>query len=137
MRTAFKVATVFTGAAACAAAFTPAAQAATATTAKTQQIKPDTVKKDCVIGPSTTSMVFYWYSFSNHGPTCVGSAGNPTNTVTLDHSFAGFCTGNNSGWFTSFNGTKIDFKRSQPSWTSGYVGEVHITGHGGAFRCPT
>jgi hypothetical protein len=59
MRTAFKVATVFTGAAACAATFMPAAEAVTTTTAKTQhQVTPFTSKpRNCVIGPKTTSVV--------------------------------------------------------------------------------
>jgi hypothetical protein len=127
MRRSFQVATIFTGAVACAAAVAPVAEAAPAATAKTQVIKPDVVKKNCVVGPNTTSMVFYWYSFQDHGPTCIGSAGAP-GTETLNHSFAGFCTGDNYGWFTNAAGTKTKFAQGQ-SWTSGYVAEVHISGH--------
>jgi hypothetical protein len=100
MRRAFKVATVFTGAAACAAAFTPAAEAAPMTTAKTELITPDTAHHDCAVGPATTSAVFYWLPSAHHGPTCVG--GDPdydVNTSLGGNAFSKMCAGNNYGEF--------------------------------------
>jgi hypothetical protein len=96
MRKAFKVATVFTGTAACAAAFAPAAGAAT--TAGTQQVEPATSHRNCVIGPRTTSMVFWWLSTANHGPTCVGGANNRGLRTTLGVDYSKFCGGNNYGY---------------------------------------
>jgi len=90
MRNAKKVATVFTGAAACAAAFTPAAQAATTQTAHGQQTTaaPRTAH-NCTIGPPTTSVVFTWPASRHHGPTCVNTLG-PT---ALGAKFVNVCPG--------------------------------------------
>jgi hypothetical protein len=91
MRKAFKVVTVFTGTAACAAAFAPAAGAATVT------VKPTTTHKNCSLGPKTTSMVFWWPASANHGPTCVGGYGDPGYTTNLDTYYSSFCAGDNYG----------------------------------------
>jgi hypothetical protein len=74
MRKAFKVATVFTGAAACAAAFAPAAGAAT--TARTQLMEPATSHRNCS-KTATSSTVLWRPSSANHGPTCVSGWANP------------------------------------------------------------
>jgi hypothetical protein len=139
MRTAFKVATVFTGAAACAAAFTPAATAATVTTLKTNEVHPDTVKRDCAIGPTTTSMVFWWEPLSAHGPVCVGSADNPAKNVNLGGQYFSYiCTGNNYGWLSDGNGSHVKFRQSDyPAPWGLPVYTVHISGHGGSYRCST
>lgn len=133
MRKAFKVAMVFTGAATCAAAFTPAAEAAPATTVR---IQPDVVLKNCTIGPRTTSMVFTWFASQHHGPTCIGSGGKP-GTVTVNHSFAHGCTGDNFGWTSNGDGFHSPFTWGE-SAPSGFIAKVHISGH--AFdsnTCPT
>jgi hypothetical protein len=142
MRKAFKVATVFTGAAACAAAFMPAAEAAPTATAKTQQIGPDIIVKDCDAG-QTTSVHFYWPSAAHHGPTCLGESG----TSTLHGaSFTGACTGNNWGWFSfSVPGvrslTKIHFGQTEVfSFANDFGGDakvykVHISGWSGGWTC--
>jgi hypothetical protein len=73
MRTALKVATVFTGAAAWAAMFASGAEAAT--TARAQPMTPDTGHKNCAIGPKTTGRL----QAAGHlppGPTCVGGLPN-------------------------------------------------------------
>jgi len=94
MRTAFKVATAFTGAAACAAMFAPGAEAAT--TARTQPVAPDTGHKNCAIGVFTTSAVFWWRSTADHGPTCVGGLPNFNVPTSLgDNYFESVCPGNN------------------------------------------
>jgi len=95
MRKAFKVATVFTGAAACAAAFAPAAEAAT--TARTQLIEPATSHRNCA-GGTTTSTVLFRPTSADHGPTCVGGANNYDSPTYLGGTyFTYFCAGNNYG----------------------------------------
>jgi hypothetical protein len=86
-------------------------------------------------------MVFWWFPNSNHGPTCAGSAGVPGNT-TLNHTYSAICTGNNYGWMSSGDGYHWDFAESSfgPAASfvpGGYVKTVHISGHGGGFRCAT
>jgi hypothetical protein len=132
MRRAFKVATVFTGVAACGTFLTAGVQAATATTAKAE---PATGHGDCAIGPRTTSMVFHWFSTSNHGPTCAGSGGVPGSTK-LDHSFASICTGNNKGWMSTGNGVHYKFLPYRVGPTLAFlpthrVETVYISGHSG------
>ena len=134
MRKAFKVATAFTGAAACAAAFTPAAEAVTAPAPKTQVV-PDVVVKNCAIGGPTTSMVFTWSTAAHHGPTCVGSAGVP-GTKTLNHFFSAVCTGNNIGWLSSGNGFENHFGAGN-KLKEQFVENVHISRHAGGATCPT
>jgi len=137
MRKAFQVATVFTGAAACAAAFTPTAMAATATPTKTQQINaPDIVKKNCGGGSVTRSMVFVWANQAAHGPTCVGGSPGGPGTVSLSgNSFGGFCTGNNYGWLIE-NGTRRDFHQFSSAHSVHWkVGQVHISGWSGRSAC--
>jgi hypothetical protein len=95
MRKAFKVATVFTGTAACAALLAPAAEAATG--ANAQQAEPATSVRNCTIGPKTHSMVFWWLSTAHHGPTCVGGANSVNVTKHLGVRYKDFCGGTNYG----------------------------------------
>jgi hypothetical protein len=113
MRKAFTVATVFTGAATCAAAFTPTTAAATD--------EAHVTVRDCS-GATTTSMVLYWVPSERHGPTCIGGYGGPY-SVSLSGSilFTGYCTGGNSGTFfvdqnkTPFEaGETVDYPGSPP-----------------------
>ncbi len=100
MRKAFKVATVFTGAAACAAAcataLAPAAGAVT--TMRAQQAVPATSKRNCAIGPRTH---LRWSSggriAAHHGPTCVGGANSPSKNAILGVTYTKYCPGNNFG----------------------------------------
>ena len=136
MRKSFRVATVFTGAAACAAGFTPAALAATATTtAKTQQMEPDTFHRNCpggYNGPSTTSMHFYYPSSKDHGPTCVGQLGSTSLAGTF---YEAACTGNNSGYYYTPAG-RYPFDRSEVFSLSTDVFNVSILEFGGGYKCP-
>jgi hypothetical protein len=103
MRKAFKVATVFTGAAACAGAFAPAAGAAT--TVRAQQAEPATSHWNCAIGPRTKAAVFVWPSDTHHGPTCVGDANENNQATSLGTYYNSYCPGNNYGYvFTSLAG---------------------------------
>jgi hypothetical protein len=129
MRKAFRVATAFTGAAACAAAFTPAAATAAATTAKTQ-IGPDAFHRDCP-DYSTTSVHLYWPASKDHGPTCVGQLGT---TSLASNYFSGVCTGNNSGDMVTSVGT-VAFIRSFTFVLDAKVNLMKIGAFGGGFEC--
>jgi hypothetical protein len=137
MKTAFKVATVFTGAAACAAVFTPAAMAAT--TAKTQLIEVDTGHHNCAVGPRTTSTVFWWLSTAHHGPTCVG--GEPDYRVGTNLGgtyFASVCPGNNYGTIYYTDGLYSGYSPSeQRGPVDGYVKSVNIWSWSGGDTCST
>jgi len=136
MRKAFKVATAFTGAAACAAVFTPGAMGATATTAKTLQVNPDIAPKNCT-ATSTTSMVFWWVSGA-HGPNCVGgSPGGPGTTTALNNGkyVSRICTGNNWGWIVHSDIKQHfgqDYSLDRSVWK---VSQVHISGWSGGWKC--
>ena len=94
MRKAFKVATVFTGAAA----------AATATTVIPAH-PAEAVIKDCVTHPNT-SVHLYWSPSENHGPTCVGNYQYYNNFRQANGAYIHYvslCAGNNDGWFDSFD----------------------------------
>ena len=140
MRKAFKVATVFTGAAACTALFAPGAEAATATAGKPQLIMlPDTTHKNCTIGPRTTSTVFWWPASKNHGPTCVGGGGDYDVSTSLGGNvFTSYCPGNNFGIFLSKGG---DIRSYSPGTGKIHLGvgvkEVNISFWEGADTCAT
>jgi hypothetical protein len=137
MKTAFKVATAFTGAAACAAAFTPAAMAAT--TAKTQLIDVDTAHHDCAVGPRTTSTVFYWPTSADHGPTCVGGEPYYDEETDLDYTyFAAYCPGNNYGRIYYDHGYSLPYAPSEGvSPIDVYVSLVSIYKWSGGDTCAT
>ena len=96
MRKSFKVATVFTGTAAAAAAFAPAAGAAT--------IRPATSHRNCALGVYTTSTVLFWPTSKHHGPTCVGGANGSSPTPLGNNYFTYACAGNNAGFIDMTNG---------------------------------
>jgi hypothetical protein len=102
MKRSFRVGTVLTGAASCAAAFTPAVAltpAAAAQDTVVREPRPAAITElDCPEnqGNYRHYVHLYWAAHSDHGPTCIGGKG----TRAVDHSFVGFCAGNNSGWMT-------------------------------------
>jgi hypothetical protein len=115
MKKPLRMATVFTGAAACAAAFAPtAAAAATApgtatgtatTTATAGKPLPSNIDEiDCTASDSHW-VHLYWPGYADHGPTCLGYAG----VKEVDHSFVGFCPGNNYGVFTALTSSGTYF----------------------------
>jgi hypothetical protein len=132
MKRSFKVATVFTGATAFAAAFTPTAGAVTVS-AKTQLIKPDIFKKNCTLGHPTTSVHFYWPAAAHHGPTCLGEAGTTSLGGTV---FASFCAGNNYGWFSA-SGVHVPFGQSETLFVGAPVHQVHISHWQDSYKCPS
>jgi hypothetical protein len=136
MRRAFKVATVFTGAAAAVAAFTPAGAA---TAAGAQRMEPATSLRNCNGHlASTTSMVFVYQS-GNHGPTCIGDGnislqGFP---VRPDTKYGNFCAGNNSGnMFYDSGRSKVFVPGSKKIGLGGaFVSNVSIGSFRGADKC--
>jgi hypothetical protein len=136
MRRAFKVATAFTGTAACAAAFAPGAGAAT--TARAQQMEPATSHRNCIIGRYTTSAVFYWPTSARHGPTCVGGANGITPTPLGNTFFSQFCAGNNSGIIFGTNPNDYaKFHRGDRFPIGWKVASVAISHFGGSSECYT
>lgn len=137
MRKALKVATVFTGTAACAAAFAPAAGAATM--AKTQQMELATSHWNCAIGPRTTATVFWWPSTAHHGPTCVGGANKNGRTTSLNTSYSSYCPGNNVGWFQALYGGrfKIHPGETKHALNDNYVFSAYISRWSGTDTCAT
>jgi hypothetical protein len=142
-----RVATVFTGAAACAAAFTPAAMAATGHPARPQNgAAYDSMKvtSNCAGVPNWLHLTFWWSS--KPGPSfylrtmCWGFAGidaaippqrGGTNRLSYE------CGGNNYGYLNP----ATDFQNFGPG--TGYrhennfvVNSVEITGWSGTDRCP-
>lgn len=74
MNRAFRVATVFTGTAACAAVLTPAAQAAVVAPGATVRFAPDASAHDCGSSPFDPFRLHLYYEASeNHpDPACFG-----------------------------------------------------------------
>lgn len=137
MRRAFKVATIFTGTAACAAGFAPAAVAAT--TAKAQQAEPATSHWNCVVGPRTTATVFWWPTSAHHGPTCVGGANKNGMATPLNVQYSSYCPGNNYGWFQAFFGGRFAIHpgETKHALNDNYVSSAYISRWSGTDTCAT
>jgi hypothetical protein len=161
MRKSFQMATVFTGAAACAAAFAPTASAVTARTAPAVRagaavaraaaaVPARTGSKDCNAGTKTWVHV-YFPAGADHGPVCFGGRGaEGVNSVTL----VGVCGGNNSGYIFGYSTDHGAFwgipyghgtgERNFSKWSAHgiHVGgdlrvtEVSISGFRGGDTCP-
>ncbi len=93
MKKTFRVATAFTGAAACTAAFVPPAAATPGATA--QEAQPNIVVKHC---DSTTKqwVHLYYTPAEKHGPACFGFTG--LHFIGRNTAFSKICTGNNHGY---------------------------------------
>jgi hypothetical protein len=146
MKKPFRVATLFTGAAAAAAAFAPTAAAMPATqAATTHKLAPDASAKDC--GSATKGWTYLYYEASeHHGPICLGGTGK----VPLDShiKIAGYCAGANKGLFHAKVYTSQGLKsysqifdpRSIQSFSHPvYMKSVYLSSHSGPpyFSCPT
>jgi hypothetical protein len=152
MKTKLRMATVFTGAAACATAFGPAAGAATtagagttaaaATTAATagKPLPSNIDEVDCTAADAHWFHL-YWSAAADHGPTCLGYKG----LKAVDHWFSSWCPGNNYGYFTYLSSqgggpyTYIfsagELLHSYPY--SAYILDVYIGGWSGPWTCPS
>jgi|SRR5215472_1935317 len=98
MKRAFKVATAFTGVAACATVMAPAADAGTAV--------PFTAN-NCTLAEA--NWVHLYYSVNQHHPTPACFGNNGANRLTNNQKFSAICTGNNSGEYYSSNGIIRNF----------------------------
>ena len=131
MRRAFKVATIFTGAAACAAVFTPATTAGAATTG---QMKPDTSDRNCYKN-DTTSAAFYYPASKDHGPLCFGGANSVPALDSISPTvFAKFCAGNNSGYYVRTFSSPT-FSRGNRRTLNTKIFAVHIGHYQGSDYC--
>lgn len=76
MKRTFRVATVFTGAAACAAALTPAAQAAAVPAGGGMaKITPDAIAQSCNLKTTESRGIVLYYYRGDHKPGCVSGTG--------------------------------------------------------------
>ena len=94
MKRTFRVATVFTGAAACAATLTPAAQAAPVAPGVMTRATPDAIASDCGRSPTASVHLYYTISEKHSVPACVDSLG----VAHLGKRFGSYCGGAWSGY---------------------------------------
>jgi hypothetical protein len=141
MKKTLRMATVFTGAAACAAAFGPTAGAATTAATAGKPLPGNITEQDCTAADAHWFHL-YWPGYADHGPTCLASKG----TKEVDHSFVGWCPGETYGWlrYLSINGSlySVGFDAfgteiTQPKGSTFYVISVHVSGHSGNYTCPS
>lgn len=120
MKRSFKVATVFTGAVACAVALAPAAGAATTTPKITPYIEGGT----CTANP-THSLVLAYSPKENH-PTPACFAGKGIWHLPNKPRFASYCTVNYSGYLW-IGGQKRNFTQGAHNLFNAAVSAVSIT----------
>jgi hypothetical protein len=124
MKRSFQVATIFTGAAACAVALAPAAGAAPLTPGNTARITPDTTARNCT-STFTSSVVLYYTPSENHSKNaCVKGIG----FVYLGQGkrFTAYCAGAYSGFFY-INGNRRSFTEGSHPLYSQAVSAISIT----------
>jgi hypothetical protein len=124
MKRSFRVATVFTGVAACAAVFAPAAEAAPAAPGVMTRIAPDTVTAyDCSVA-NTALHLYYTPSESHSIPACFSGTGYWY--VGTGKRFDAYCAGDYSGSL-EVDGTWRRFTEGAHK-LYGSVEEVYIAG---------
>jgi hypothetical protein len=124
MKRSFRVATVFTGAAACAVALAPGAGAATAAPGAAAKVTPDTTARDCD-ATFTSSVVLYYTAAENHSvDACIAGTG----FVDLGQGkrFTSYCAGAYSGFFY-IDGVRRSFTEGSHQLHSQAVSAVSIT----------
>jgi hypothetical protein len=129
MKRSFKVATVFTGAAACAAAFAPTAGAATVAPGATARITPEAITaNDCTAGEWDWAHMEYTAAERHPTDACYGGSG--IFDIAGNKRFTEFCPGGNFGWLVTSFGS---FSYSAGAYTiplySAIVYAVGISGH--------
>lgn len=127
MKRSFKVATAFTGVAACATVMAPAAGAATT--------MRDTAM-NCTA--NTAPWVHLYYSPNQHHPTPACFGNNGANFITHGQKFSELCTGNNFGFFVISGATSPFGSGERLSGPPLRFTEVFISGHTKNFNqtCP-
>ena len=136
MKRTFRVATVFTGAAACAVGLAPpAAEAAPVAPGATARITPDITVRDCT-GPNNTSSVHLYYRASeNHVPAaCFRSSG--SYFWGTGKKFASYCGGAFSGYlFIDGEGRHFTAGSSYHYLYGASVSGIRITRHTSSAPC--
>jgi hypothetical protein len=138
MKRSFRVATVFTGAAACAVARVPAAQAAPAAGA-TAKITPQGITaNDCTAGEWNWAHMTYTAAERHPVSACFGGTG--VFKIPGNKRFTYFCPGDNSGYIQPKSHGRVSFVASenQIPLFSEIISTVsiiqHFGGHGSS-RC--
>jgi hypothetical protein len=147
MKKSFRVATVFTGAAACAAAFAPTAAAAMP---ETPGATAHNLARAAISGKECGSATVGWFEMyyepsKDHGPVCLGGEG----IARLDTGpvLDGFCTGATRGSLKGYEFTSAGIKSFRSTWETPRtltffvpfsISYVNLTGHSGPpyTNCP-
>ena len=129
MKRSFRVATVFTGAAACAAAFAPTANAAQVAPDGTTRIAPDAIAANCEPGMIDASSLHLYYSpKQNHPkPACVFLSDGYVPIGNGTAKFSSYCAGGYSGYLY-INGSPHRFTRGNHHLYGQVVSAVSLDG---------
>jgi hypothetical protein len=129
MKRTFRVATVFTGAAACAVALAPTAEAAPAAPGATTTITPETITaNNCTAGEWNWLHLYYTAAEHHATPACFGGTG--VFNIPGNKRFTRFCAGGNIGDLITSRSI-IPFSPTIPSIPlhSAIVYQVDISAH--------
>jgi hypothetical protein len=107
MKRSFRVATVFTGAAACAVALTPAAEAAPTAPGATARITPAATNHDCTSKSGQAIHLYYSLKENHTTPACIAGSGSVQ--WARGKRFASYCGGGYSGYMWIDGGQKRHF----------------------------
>jgi len=135
MKRAFRVATVFTGAAACAGVLTPAAQAAVVAPGGAVRATPDAVAVGSCspnINGDYNTLALYYLSDEHHPPACFTGSGYWY--VGTGVRFAKYCAEGKSGYL-EIKGTWERFTPGDHNLHSQYVSAVSMGPGGAAAPC--
>lgn len=145
VKKAMRVATTFTGAAACAIGVGPAATAATHThqfPVMTPNIRPDNNTEGGSCKGGTSNWVHMAYGYPNTHDYCYGFRG----AIRVDFTYSMICGGNNIGWYSgrsdSGRGKYVDATYHQGTTYARlpgaplYVSAIGINSFSGTEKCP-
>ena len=96
MKKSFRVATIFTGVAGCAAALAPTAQATPMAPGATARVTPDIIAHNCPTSPTNSTVLFYTQAEHHSVPACFASFG--SYYLGTGKRFASYCGGAGSGY---------------------------------------
>jgi hypothetical protein len=136
MKRSFRVATVFTGAAACAAVITPAAQAAPMALGPTARITPDAVtvgKCSPNVNGNYNTLELVYTASEHHSPVCFHGSGYWF--IGSGVKFAEYCADSKSGFLDVNNMGGEKFTPGTHDLYGQYVEAVSIEPGGAAHPC--
>jgi hypothetical protein len=136
MKRSFRVATVFTGAAACAAAFAPTANAAQVGPNGTTRITPDAKAGTCEPGLIGASSLHLYYSpkQDHPDPACVYLSDGYVAIGNGKAKFSSYCGGGYSGYLY-IDGSPHRFTKGDHHLYGQDVSGVYIDGNPGGSAC--